>query len=76
MGRGWQRRNAEHWRPHRLVATILHNANRGPKDPALTPEQFLPLYGDPLPEPPPPPLTEEEVEAEFARTQSLDADLN
>jgi len=74
--RGYLRRTAQRDRPLRLIATMLHNAHRGPKDPALLPEQLLPLYGDPLPEPPPPPLTEEEVEAEFARTKSLDADLN
>ncbi|MGI4822246.1 MAG: hypothetical protein ACRYFV_13635 [Janthinobacterium lividum] len=82
MVRGYERRQkhkqareVDKWRRTRLVATILLNAYRDPKKTsAYVPEKWLPLLGDILPEPPKE-LTPEEVEAEFARTKVLDADL-
>lgn len=69
-----QDRQTDAWRRTRILATILLNAHRGENDPAITPEEFMPLEGDPLPEAPHQ-YSAEEVEAEFARLTTLDADL-
>jgi hypothetical protein len=74
MARGYRRREADAWRHTRLLATIQTNIHRGQDDPALTPEEFMALPGDVLPERPHQ-LTPEQVEADFARTADLDKDL-
>lgn len=74
MARGYRRREADAWRHTRLLATIYTNIHRGENDPALTPQEFMPLPGDVLPEVPPA-LNPEQVEAEFARVATLDKDL-
>jgi hypothetical protein len=51
------------------VATLLHNAHRGPNDYALTPEEFMLLPGD---TPPPPPMDEETFDDTMARLAEFD----
>ena len=81
MARGYQRRQAEQqhwqadqWRRTRWLGTILLNVNRDPKTPAIQPEEVFWLLGDAPPEVVVA-KTPQEVEAEFARTQTLDKDL-
>lgn len=82
MVRGYQRRATEKqereldkWRRLRILAVLQLNAHRGENDAALTPEEWMPLPGDSLPKAPLV-LSPEQVEAEYAHTATLDADLN
>ncbi len=72
--RGYHRRVADHKRPLRWLGTILLNVNRAEGEPALTEEEAMWVYGDPVPEAPIM-LTPAEVEAEWARVAALDKDL-
>jgi hypothetical protein len=67
MVRGYRRRHAEAWRRTRLLGAILLNVNRGKDEPAIVPEEWMALYGDPAPEEP-----ETISEEEFARLMALD----
>lgn len=76
MAWGYKRRQerrehdeVEQWRRTRLVATILVNAHRGPNQLAQTPEEFMPLPGDP---PPAPPMSEETFDETMARLAEFD----
>lgn len=43
---GYYVRQAREREPLRFIASILYNSNRGEKQPALTPEQLMPLITD------------------------------
>ena len=60
------------WKRTRLLATVLLNINRAEGEAALSPEDVLPLPGDP---PPPPPMSAEDFAEADARIAALDTDL-
>ena len=69
---GYHRREVARWRHTRLLATVLLNINRAEGEPALSPEDVLPLPGDP---PPPLPISAEAFAEADARLAALDADI-
>lgn len=70
MADGYHRRQVLQWHHTRWLGTILLNVNRGEGDEPLSPEDVLPLPGDPDPAV----LTPEELDAELARIVQLDTD--
>ena len=46
MRRGHDRRTVHAWQHTRWIGALLVNINRGENDPAVSPEELLPLPGD------------------------------
>lgn len=74
MCRGYHRRDTARMHRTRILAAAIYNAQRGPDDEAVQPEDIFWLPGDDAPavvaE-----LTDEEYQAALARAAELDADL-
>lgn len=65
-----QAQRLDDWRQTRWLGTVLLNLHRAPDEPALTPEEVMPLPGDPAPEP----VDADAFDAEVARLATLDPD--